>query len=116
VRNRISKNCVTTTTVLICYDGNPGEEREKKYLLLLLLLLLFEIIMTENFLQINVRDQTRNPGSSKNTKPWEQKPNLHISTSFSNYRRPKVESQKKLGNNNSNNESLLCREPKIRVI
>lgn len=38
-----------------------GEEREKRKTI-------FEIIMTENFLQINFRYQITEPGSSDNTK------------------------------------------------
>ena len=37
-----------------------GEERKEKEI--------FEIIMTENFLQINFRHQITDPGSSDNTK------------------------------------------------
>lgn len=48
----------------VTYDNwNPRRRREKGT----------EAIMTENFLQINVRYQTTDPGSSENTKPKQDK-------------------------------------------
>ena len=49
---------------VVTYDNwNPRRRREKGT----------EAIMTENFLQINARYQTTEPGSSENTKPKQDK-------------------------------------------
>ena len=71
-----------------------GEEREKG------IETIFKAIMTTNFSQINVGQQTTNPGSSKNTKQDKYQKNYtqsyHIQTSENQRKRKNLErSQRK---------------------
>ena len=54
---------------------------------------IFEAVLTENFLQINVRCLTTDPGSSENAKGVNA-PNRHLSMSYSDY--VKIEDAKNL--------------------
>ena len=56
----------------------PGKEEE-----------IFEIIMSENFSQINARHQTTDPGISENTKQDKCQRKLHLEISFPNCRKSK---------------------------
>ena len=61
-----------------------GEERNKRTEAI------FEAIMTDNFLQNNVRHKITNPGSSENIKQDKCPAKPHLGISFSNYRRSRI--------------------------